>query len=113
MVRRYEEPIEVSTTTRGLAVGALEADPQVFIWRGRLYAVQAVQERWAERRAWWRERSDPPPEAPERAAGPQASERRVWRVEAASGRSAATGVFDLGLDGTDERGPWVLLRAHD
>lgn len=112
MVRRYEEPVEVSTTTRGPATGVLAVDPQAFIWRGRLYAVRTVQERWAQRHEWWRDRPGSSGVVGEAACG-TASERRVWRVEAASGRGSATGIFDLGLDGIDERGPWVLLRVQD
>lgn len=106
MVRRYEEPIEVSTQVRGPATG-WDIDPRAFVWRGRHYAVRAIQERWAERRSWWLDRSGRC-DAPD---GP-GSERKIWRVEAASGRTRA-GVFDIGLDGRDGRGPWLLLRAQD
>lgn len=129
MVRRYDEPIEV---TSALARRPRTADPEAFIWRGRLFVVRAVLDRWQERRAWWRdvgrdEVSDPeegsgsPHPRPERlAAGGvgadrRSRERRVWRVEASAGKAAGTGVFDLGADGVDAGGApqWVLLRSHD
>ncbi len=40
-----------------------------------------------------------------------ASDREVWRVEASSGRSAPTGVYDLALLPDDGR--WLLTRVHD
>lgn len=100
MVRRYDEPIEVRTTEHGERV-----DPDLFVWRGRLFSVRAVQERWHERRSWWRElESSTPP----------ATQRRVWRVEASVGAGGIPGVFDLGSDGaTGTDGPWVLLRSQD
>lgn len=119
MVRRYEDPIDVSARSAG-AARTFGADPQAFIWRGRLHAVLAVQDRWTERREWWRDRpGEQPasealvPSGPAVPAGELVPERRVWRVEASAGRSAGAGVFELGLDGIDENGPWVLLRAQD
>lgn len=52
MSRRYDEPIEV---TSALARTPRTSDPEAFIWRGRLFVVRAVLDRWQERRAWWRE----------------------------------------------------------
>ncbi|MEO7070507.1 MAG: DUF6504 family protein, partial [Nostocoides sp.] len=52
MSRRYDEPIEV---TSALARTPRTTDPEAFIWRGRLFVVRAVIDRWQERRAWWRE----------------------------------------------------------
>lgn len=52
MSRRYDEPIEV---TSALARMPRTSDPEAFIWRGRLFVVRAVVDRWQERRAWWRD----------------------------------------------------------
>lgn len=143
MVRRYDEPIEVragAAHPRNPGAGAagdatsvgtttpvdepLAGDaivPESFIWRGRLFVVRAVQDRWRERRAWWREeavtgRTCGPGDGRDAPGGECASatERTVWRVEAGAGATGATGVFDLGSDAADgARGPWLLLRAQD
>ena len=121
MVRRYDEPIEVRET-RDDVIPA----PDAFVWRGRLYVVRAVLDRWKERRPWWRDVHDHYDRRDRRdqrdqGARPQpgqagtdvltdAREQLVWRVEASAGRLAAVGVFDLGL--TPER-QWTLLRVAD
>ena len=119
------------------------APPVQFLWRGRLYLVRDVLAHWVELGTWWsvrggrapRRRAEPPSGAtsaspsdggtdtPARsvAADVGAVEREVWRVEAASGRSAVVGVYDLVRDvaATDPRdGPprpdrWRLARALD
>lgn len=58
MVRRYDDTIdvrmeEVPAEERGSDVRTPQ--PTAFVWRERLYVVRAVQTRWYERRAWWRE----------------------------------------------------------
>lgn len=96
MPRRYDEPVEVAASPDALSA---------FIWRGRLYAVRSVVDRWTERRSWWQ---DP-------TGAPRAGERTVWRVEASAGRLAGTGVYDIGLD-TDlaaDAPTWTLLRVQD
>ncbi len=98
MTRRYADAIEV--TVRPTAVGA---DPDAFTWQGRRYAVRGVQERWAQRRSWWRDSEQDPSQV--------ALEQRVWRVEAV--RGTQTGVFELALDGPATGGQWTLLRAED
>ena len=123
MVRRYEETIEVREGVRDeLAPGVLGAagvgaaggvgdrgarEPEAFVWRGRLYVVRAVLDRWQERRPWWRD-------ARERDGGSDvltdARERQVWRVEASAGRLCGVGVYDLGADHGDQ---WRLLRVAD
>ena len=112
MVRRYEEPIEVREGVRDDLVpgagGVAGRGPDAFVWRGRLYVVRTVLDRWQERRPWWRD-------AREREGSDvltDARERQVWRVEASAGRLAGVGVYDLcadpstghastGHDGTD------------
>jgi len=137
VVRRYEEPIEVRqsvlagrslATAPGDVAGAENAagagredgsaplaGPEAFVWRGRLYVVRAVLDRWQERRPWWRD-------AREQGSGDvltDARERQVWRVEASAGRCAGVGVYDLGADpqGLDNQGldtpHWRLLRVAD
>lgn len=130
MSRRYDEPIEV---TSALARTPRTSDPEAFIWRGRLFVVRAVLDRWQERRAWWREvgrevqvREQDGAAGSEPAlvgagvggvgaggsggsdAGTGATrherERQVWRVEASAGKAAGTGVFDLGADGVSAGG---------
>ena len=114
MVRRYEEPIEVREGARedltpGLGEGAGRG-PNAFVWRGRLYVVRAVLDRWQERRPWWRD-------AREREGSDvltDARERQVWRVEASAGRLAGIGVYDLCADPASHAGSqWRLLRVAD
>ncbi len=140
MVRRYAEPVIVTTRARP-ADGA--GEPVTFVWRGRRYAVCAVLAQWQQRRAWWRDVLDPhldshldsrldsqldrggsAPAGARIAAA--ARERRVWRVEAGlwrpraagmgSSRTAGVGpslgVFELACDDTDPPA-WQVLRIAD
>lgn len=95
MSRRYDEPVEVAASPEGVTA---------FIWRGRLYAVRQVVDRWTERRSWWQDQ----------VGRPCTGERTVWRVEASAGRLAGNGVYDIGRD-TDLDAPptWTLLRVED
>jgi hypothetical protein len=118
VVRRYEEPIEVREGIRDdLAPGAggvAVNGPDAFVWRGRLYVVRTVLDRWQERRPWWRD-------AREREGSDvltDARERQVWRVEASPGRLAGVGVYDLcadhastGHDGHHDAGRRAVERA--
>lgn len=121
MVRRFDEPIEVRPVRdveEGLP-GLVPGSPSAFLWRGRLYAVSAVQSHWRERRSWWRESRAEDGAAGRDEGGTSAdvvtrsADRQVWRVAARAGRSGTTGVFELGTDGVDGSGPWVLLRTQD
>jgi hypothetical protein len=114
VVRRYEETIEVREGVRddlapgpGGPAGVGGLGPDAFVWRGRLYVVRAVLDRWQERRPWWRD-------ARERDGGSDvltdARERQVWRVEASAGRLCGVGVYDLGADHDSQ---WRLLRVAD
>lgn len=112
-MRRYQESIEVRARADdpGDTDAMLAGTPDAFVWRGRLYVVREVLDHWQERRQWWRDALDLPGAGTD-AAGPEpARDRRVWRVEASSGRSAGTGVYDLGSDGGPGR--WLLLRVAD
>ena len=95
MVRRFDEPIQVQLSGAG--------GPAAFLWRQRLYAVREVDASWQERRSWWRDGEE----------GPTRSDRRVWRVRAQAGRNGSSGVYEIGSDGPDAGGPWVLLCAQD
>lgn len=75
--------------------------PEQFLWRGRLYLVRGVLAHWVEAGEWWRR-----PES-----GVDDAEREFWRVEAASGRAAGSGVYDLCFDWA--AGGWSLARALD
>lgn len=88
MSRRCEEQIEVRVGPAG--------EPDLFLRRGRVYRVTAVQDRWVRRLPWWRHE-----ESPE-------LERLVWRVEARPGRTGQDGVYDL------VQGPrWRLEQVAD
>ncbi|MBI1377561.1 MAG: hypothetical protein GC157_08790 [Frankiales bacterium] len=98
-----------------------------FVWRGRLYLVRGVLAHWVELGTWWSARGGgagtargagtPMADGPDGSDGPGALdraglsarprsvaadvgavEREVWRVEAAPGRSAGIGVYDLVRD---------------
>jgi hypothetical protein len=68
--------------------------PVRFVWRGRLYAVNAILEHWVVNRQWWR---DPGGAAdPDRGGGPP--ELEFWRVEATAGPGLTAGVYELRRD---------------
>ena len=92
MGRVYGEPVEVQVRQDGR--------PSRFTWRGRLYAVIAVQEYWLVNRDWWRE-SAPVPARPE---------LQFWRVEASIG-AGTTGTYELRRD--IAAGTWTLRRVAD
>ena len=98
--------------------------PAQFLWRGRLYVVREVLDRWTESGGWWRRAavlavSDGEPAgagAPGGAAesGPTSlddGEQDWFRVEAGAGRAAGTGVYDLCFHTT--AGGWSLARVLD
>lgn len=95
--RYAAEPVEVR---RG------DDAPEQFCWRGRLYLVQAVLGHWCEVAPWWLEHAPRPGPA-----GVVETERELWRVEAAAGRMAGSGVYDLCLDW--DTGRWSLARVLD
>ena len=127
-MRRYDDPVEVR---KGLCAG-VEA-PEQFLWRARLWKVRAVLAHWVETGPWWQSTSaqavigatDETERTEQVDAGPTPvgdllSERELWRVEAARGRSSASGpdgepdgggVFDLCLDWAN--GQWQLVGCVD
>jgi len=102
MTRRYAEPVEVRRADEA---------PAQFLWHGRLYVVREVLSTWVEAGAWWRVATRGGEGAP--LAGPvlDDGEREYWRVEAAAGRHAAPGVYDLCFDWSS--GSWTLARTMD
>ncbi len=114
-MRSYGEVIDVRTARPSDGIRAEVAGaPEQFLWRGRIYLVRDVLAHWVELGAWWvapgRSRragtgprtgaaGDGDAAAPRSvAADVGAVEREVWRVEAAPGRSATPGVYDLVRD---------------
>ena len=118
-MRRYDEAVEVR---RGG-----DQEPEMFLWRGRVWKVRDVVARWVETGAWWEspgagallgtEDAAPASEVP---AGPPSgatavvedllAERETWRVVAGRG-AHGQGVFDLSLDWADGR--WRLVSCAD
>jgi hypothetical protein len=62
-------------------------DPTRFLWQDRLYVVRALLGHQADR------------------------ETEVWQVEAAAGRCAPLGVYELTLDA--RHGTWTLARTRE
>jgi hypothetical protein len=94
MNRIYGEPIEVWADDEGR--------PARFVWRGRLFTVLAVLEHSViSRELWQRQGADPG----------ERVEREFWRVQAAPGRDAPRGVYELRCDTTS--GDWLLARTLD
>lgn len=126
MSRRYADAVRVDldpgrhadeTDGDEIAVPAGAVEPVQFLWRGRLYVVRGVLAHWVEVGPWWRTAAlaGADPAAGRRSAPAEATdepgERQLWRVEAAAGRAAPTGVFDLAHD--PGSGRWTLARALD
>lgn len=93
-MRRYDESVEVRRA---------DAEPEQFLWRGRLWKVRAVLAHWVE--AGSRLGGEPLVAVPDDPAGPAGLEH--WRVRAGRGGVDADGVFDLALDRVD--GTWQLV----
>ena len=138
-MRTYGEVIDVRTATGPSEDRPVDATgaPAQFLWRGRLYLVRDVLAHWVEIGAWWSHprrtggttrrpvpapvpagtdlggRPDPDRPAPPRSVALDvgAVEREVWRVEAAAGRSATCGVYDLVRD-VPAHDPSIAGTAH-
>lgn len=125
-MRRHDDVIEV-TCDRDEA-------PSRFTWRGALWRVLAVENRWNETGAWWAgraarlargeldERADDGFDVPDEGipAGHPAEgegdsdlldEVVVWRVEAANGMPGSRGVYELAHAPT--RAQWRLRGVLD
>ncbi|HSA49913.1 MAG TPA: DUF6504 family protein [Yinghuangia sp.] len=129
MARRHIDPVEVARSG---------GEPARFLWHDKLYVVRDILDHWVENEEWWHAAGRPAQSGrtglmhgPDGSAearrvapgiGPGvsdgtpsgtallAAEREVWRVEAAAGRSAPLGVFELRLDA---HGSWTLARSLD
>ena len=99
----------------GSESGSVEAPPEAFIWRGRLYVVRGVLAQWRERRAWWHDalEADEAQVRPGETLVAAASEQHVWRVEASPGWSFTPGVYDLAHDESPRGDHWSLVRVAD
>ena len=115
-MRSYGEVIDVRTVrpAPGDAGASSAGAPEQFLWRGRLYLVRDVLAHWVELGAWWgapgrSRQADGTSTGTSTGTGTGAAprsvaadvgavEREVWRVEAAPGRSATPGVYDLVRD---------------
>jgi hypothetical protein len=91
----YGEPVNVQARDDGR--------PVRFVWRGRLYTVQAILEHWVINREWWRE-----PGVPREPGQP---ELEFWRVQASPGQGLTAGIY--GLRRQSATGAWTLRRGLD
>lgn len=94
-MRRYDEPIEVRS---GEVAG--EVGPVEFLWKRRLWRVLEVESTWRETADWWSRPTDD-----------LLAESTVWRVLAASGRTAVPGVYELAHPVSG--GEWYLRAVAD
>jgi len=100
----YADPVQVLRR---------DGAPEQFLWSSRLYLVRAVLAEWEETSVWWRIPIATALHTGERTAaiGLPEGDRQLWRVEAGTGRSRLSGVFDLTYLAADDR--WFLTRVHD
>ncbi|WP_420175741.1 DUF6504 family protein [Luteococcus sp. OSA5] len=115
-MRRCDESIEVRT-------GHADRDdaPSLFLWRNRLWRVLEVQSRWVEATPWWEQAGVRAARGDwgdgqeggglEAAVVDLEAESEVWRVEAADGRHASRGVYELAHHWGD--GSWRLRAVVD
>lgn len=85
--------------------------PEQFLWRGRLYLIQAVLDHWIESGGWWQAARPAAPAGTFPGSPLDDGEREFWRVEAGFGRLGGTGVFDLCFDWSPGR--WTIVRVQD
>jgi Family of unknown function (DUF6504) len=88
MSRVYGEPVNVQARDDGR--------PARFVWRGRLYTVDAILEHWVINRVWWQDLE----------AEPGQPELEFWRVEASPGQGITATVYELRRDAATEA--WTL-----
>jgi hypothetical protein len=114
-IRPSASPESVGSPEVGSLETPLEAPPEAFIWRGRLYVVRGVLAQWRERRAWWHDalEADEAQVRPGETLVAAASEQHVWRVEASPGWSFTPGVYDLAHDESPRGDQWSLVRVAD
>ena len=136
-MRTYGEVISIRTGSAGGDAGGSQFSGGVavgnqFLWRSRIYVVRAVLAHWVESGIWWTslQRQSKPrvipsgsvddvPVEPSITRDVGATERWVWRVEAAAGSSSPIGVYDVACEIRGARaaelahGQWRLARALD
>ena len=136
-MRTYGEVISIRTGSAGAGSSGAGSSGGVavgnqFLWRSRIYVVRTVLAHWVESGTWWTSlQRQSKPRAVLSALGDDvlvepsitrdvgATERWVWRVEAAAGSSAPIGVYDVaceirGVDSAElTQGQWRLARALD
>lgn len=136
-MRTYGEVISIRTGSAGAGSSGAGSSGGVavgnqFLWRSRIYVVRTVLAHWVESGTWWTSlQRQSKPRAVLSALGDDvlvepsitrdvgATERWVWRVEAAAGSSAPIGVYDVACEirGADTveliHGQWRLARALD
>jgi hypothetical protein len=88
MSRVYGEPVNVQARDDGR--------PARFVWRGRLYTVDAILEHWVINRVWWQDLE----------AEPGQPELEFWRVEASPGQGITATVYELRRDAATDA--WTL-----
>jgi hypothetical protein len=91
----YGEPVNVQARDDGR--------PVRFVWRGRLYTVQAILEHWVINREWWLEPGVP--------GEPGQPELEFWRVQASPGQGLTAGIYELRRQSAT--GGWTLRRGLD
>ena len=97
-----------------------------FLWRSRIYVIRSVLAHWIESGTWWTSRHQhihkPTVDLDHQRSITRdvgATERWVWRVEAAAGSSASIGVYDLACEidvittARHSQAQWRLARALD
>ena len=94
MSRVYGDPINV---------WSVDDRPVRFVWRGRLYTVRQIHERWASVRDWWKQTTGTEADDPDR--------REFWQLSAARADSGEIGVYEMRRDVAE--GTWLLSRAWD
>lgn len=136
-MRTYGEVISIRTGSAGAGSSGAGSSGGVavgnqFLWRSRIYVVRTVLAHWVESGTWWTSLQrqsklralpsasvDGVPVEPSITRDVGATERWVWRVEAAAGSSAPIGVYDVACEirGADSaeltQGQWRLARALD
>jgi Family of unknown function (DUF6504) len=95
MDRVYGEPVNVQARDDGR--------PARFVWRGRLYTVDAILEYWVINRERWQD--------PGAGSDPEQPELVFWRVEASPGQGMAVEVCELRKQ--TATGAWTLRWGLD
>lgn len=106
-MRRRDDPIEVTCDREDV--------PHRFTWRGALWRVLAVENRWIETGSWWTGAQVRAARG-EQDAGPDEDsdlldEVTVWRIEAANGLPGSRGIYELAH--SPARGRWQLRGVVD